>query len=219
MRWSTLRIWFAVVAVAYVVVVLGGITTSSLGLPRLSETRGETAAGVITGTPRAIRSDEYLRGTPWALGLVARGSDDFASPLVYPEVALVAPTMRDLPSVLLHLEAVAFGLGGLLPDEMLYAAVWWFPVALVAVLLPLWLVRLGAAPGIAVSTTALVLLAPVNHWWSWGPISVLAPLLLAAVLALFGFDRWRERGVNVVSIVAFGLAALCVSRSAIAYAP
>jgi hypothetical protein len=212
-------VWFGFVALAYAIFVLGGVTTSSVGLQRLSETRGEPAAGVIAGTPRGIRADEYLRSTPWELGLLAHGSDDFATPLAHPAVALVAPTARDLPSAAMHLEAVALTLGLPLRDEIVFAAVWWLPVALVAALLPLWLIRLGAVPGIAVTATALVLLAPVNHWWSWWPMSVLAPALLAALGTMVGVDRWRACGANVLSVLLFGAAALCVARTVVAYVP
>ena len=214
-----LRLWLCGVAAVYVLLTLTGVTTSSLAVPYLSESRGENAPGVLVGTPRIIRSDEYFRATPWLLGLMARGDDGFAPPLAFPDVALVAPTARDVPSALLHWEAVAAEAAGVLPDAPLFAAIWWFPVALVAALLPLWLVRLGARPGIAVVTTCLVLLSPVNHWWSWGPVGVLAAPLLASVLALGGLDRWRGRGVNALSLAAFALAALCVAKSALGYAP
>ena len=89
-----------------------------------------------------------------------------------------------------------------------------------AVLLPLWLVRLGARPGIAVAATSLVVLAPANHWWSFGPLGVLAPPLLGAVLALAALDRWRARGAGGgVVFGALAVAALCVAKAGLGYAP
>jgi hypothetical protein len=216
---STLRRWLCGVAVVYIVLSLSGLTTSSLGIDYLSETRGEHAPGVLVGTPRFIRIDEWNRGTPWLLGLMARGDDGFASPLAFPDVALVAPTARDVPSALLHWEALAAKTASILPDSLVFAAIWWSPVALVAALLPLWLSRLGARPGIAVATTSLVLLAPANHWWSLGPLGVLAPPLLGAVLALAALDRWRVRGADLLSVCAIAVSALCVARAGLGYAP
>ena len=216
---ATLRCWLCGVAIVYAAMSLTGVTTSSLGIQFLSVTPGEHASGVLVGTPRTIRIDEWNRGTPWLLGLVSRGDDGFASPLAFPDVALVAPTARDVPSALLHWEAVAAKAGAVLPDSLVFAAIWWFPVALVASLLPLWLTRLGARPGIAVAATSVVLLAPVNHWWSLGPLGVLAPPLLAAVLALAALDRWRAKGTDVLCLCAFAVAALCVAKAGLGYAP
>ena len=216
---STLRLWLCGVAVVYAVLSIAGVTTSSLGVQYLSEAQGHNAPGVLVGTPRTIRIDEWNRGTPWLLGLMSRGNDGFASPLAFPDVALVAPTARDVPSALLHWEAVAARAAAVLPDSIVFAAIWWFPVAIVAVLLPLWLVRLGARPGIAVAATSLVVLAPANHWWSFGPLGVLAPPLLGAVLALAALDRWRARGAGGVVVGALAVAALCVAKAGLGYAP
>ena len=209
---STLRLWLCGVAVVYAVLSIAGVTTSSLGVQYLSEAQGHNAPGVLVGTPRTIRIDEWNRGTPWLLGLMSRGNDGFASPLAFPDVALVAPTARDVPSALLHWEAVAARAAAVLPDSIVFAAIWWFPVAIVAVLLPLWLVRLGARPGIAVAATSLVVLAPANHWWSFGPLGVLAPPLLGAVLALAALDRWRARGPAAASSSAPSPSLLCASQ-------
>ena len=124
---ATLRCWLCGVAIVYAAMSLTGVTTSSLGIEFLSVTPGEHASGVLVGTPRTIRIDEWNRGTPWLLGLVSRGDDGFASPLAFPDVALVAPTARDVPSALLHWEAVAAKAGAVLPDSLVFAAIWWFP--------------------------------------------------------------------------------------------
>jgi hypothetical protein len=216
---SALRVWIAVVAAFYAAFSLAGLTGSSLATLRISERGVGDAPGVLMGVPREIRSDEYLRATPWELGLLARGDDGFASPLAYPDVALAAPTARDVPSALLHWEAVALTAGRWLPDEVVFAAVWWFPVVLVAVLLPLWLVRLGAVPAVGVAATALIVFSPASEWWSWGPLAVLAPALLAAVLVLWGVDRWARVGRNVRSFAALAVAALCVAKTTTGYAP
>ena len=46
-----LRLWLVGVAAVYVVLTLTGVTTSSLAVPYLSETRGENAPGVARRAP------------------------------------------------------------------------------------------------------------------------------------------------------------------------
>ena len=214
-----IRVWSVAVVATLVALSLFGITTSSLADAKLSETPGHYAPGLVTGEPRAIRADEYRRSTPWQLGLIARGSEAFATPLAYPDVSLVATSARGPAGVLLHPEAVLLTVGNVLPAEMLFAFAWWLPVGIVALLLPFWLTRLGVTAGIALSATALVLLAPTVHWWSWWSLGVLAAPLVSAVLVLWGFARWAARGANVLSLVAFAVAALGVARAAVGYAP
>ncbi len=214
-----LRVWSVAVVAALSALSLLGITTSSLADAKLSETPGHYAPGLLTGDPRAIRADEYRRSTPWQLGLIARGSESFATPLAYPDVALVAASARGPAGVLLHPEAVLLTVGNALPASILFALVWWLPVGIVALLLPLWLTRLGVTSGIALSASALVLLAPTVHWWSWWSLGVLAAPLVTAVLVLWGVERWTVRGSNALSLVAFAVAALGVARAAVGYAP
>ena len=80
--------------------------------------------------------------------------------------------------------------------------------------------RLGARPGIAVAATSVVLLAPVNHWWSLGPLGVLAPPLprprsSPSPLSTGG----GRRGADVLCLCAFAVAALCVAKAGLGYAP
>jgi hypothetical protein len=48
---------------------------------------------------------------------------------------------------------------------------------------------------------------------------VLAPPLLGAVLALAALDRWRARGADILAVGGFAVAALCVAKAALGYAP
>ncbi len=214
-----LRVWSVAVAAALVALSALGITSSSLADAKLSETPGHYAPGLATGAPRAIRADEYRRSTPWQLGLIARGSESFGTPLGYADVALVAASARGPAGVLLHPEAVLLTRANALPADVLFAFVWWLPVGIVAVLLPLWLTRLGVRSSIALSASALVLLAPTVHWWSLWSLGVLAAPLVSALLVLWGVERWAARGTNALSLVAFAVAAVGIARAAVGYAP
>lgn len=214
-----LRVWSVAVAAALVALSALGITSSSLADAKLSETPGHYAPGLATGAPRAIRADEYRRSTPWQLGLIARGSESFGTPLGYADVALVAASARGPAGVLLHPEAVLLTRANALPADVLFAFVWWLPVGIVAVLLPLWLTRLGVRSSIALSASALVLLAPTVHWWSLWSLGVLAAPLVSALLVLWGVERWAARGTNALSLVALAVAAVGIARAAVGYAP
>ena len=91
---------------------------------------------------------------------------------------------------------------------------------IVALLLPFWLTRLGVTAGIALAATALVLLAPTVHWWSWWSLGVLAAPLVSRRARALGLRALGElEGANVLSLVAFAVAALGVARAAVGYAP
>jgi len=214
-----LRVWSGAVVAALSALSLLGITTSSLADTKLSETPGHYAPGLVTGDPRTVRADEYRRSTPWQLGLMARGGESFATPLAYPDVALVAASARGAAGILLHPEAVLLTSANFLPADILFALVWWLPVGIVAVLLPLWLTRLGVRVGIALAGSSLVLLAPTVHWWSWWSLGVLAAPLVSALLVLWGVERWAAQGANALAFVAFAVAALGIARAAVGYAP
>jgi hypothetical protein len=174
----------------------------------------------VFGQPRDIRTDEFFRSTPWSLGLMSAGGESFATPLAFPEIGLVASSARDPVSAAFHWEAVAYEWGGRwLPDEQLFAAVTWFPVVLVGALLPLWLSFLGIPRSIGLVTTSLVMLAPAAHWWSWSPIHLLAPPLLAASALALAVVRWERRGHSLLVLALLALAGLATARSIASYVP
>ena len=73
--------WHVIVPVAvYLVLVLGGITQSSIGITSLREDP-RNPSGTMLGDAQAIRSDEWLSVTPVVLGVMATGSTDDLNPL------------------------------------------------------------------------------------------------------------------------------------------
>lgn len=224
-RWSDrlrsggYRWWLLLVLVVYGVLTLGAVTTSSVGIPALRDDPEVRPPGLLVGPPRAIRSDEWVRSTPWKLGLIERGSDDFASPLAYPDVGLVATDSLGPVGTLLFFETTLTVLGGKVAAGPLFAATWWLPVALVAGLLPWWLRRLGAPLRIGLPATILVLLAPSASWWSWGPIAVMSWAVVAGCAALAAADRWRRQGADAVVWLLWIVAVVALARLGLAYTP
>jgi hypothetical protein len=207
------------VSTVYLVLVLAGITTSSIGVESLRDDPTESAQGLLAGSPRPIRSDDFLRSSPWSIGGLIDPDQDRYSRLAYPDVALVGNGAGGVLTRTLYTESTAFGLLGRGAPEQAFAAGWWFASLLVALLLPAWLRRMGAADRIAIPVTILVLLAPANAWWSGGPVAVLVWTLVPAVAAMRAADlrprlSTRRRALVTVGwtlVAGWGMARLVLS--------
>ncbi len=208
--------WCLAVILGYLVLVVCGITTSSAGIQPLQDDGTGAARGLILGDPDAIRSDEFLRVTPWRIGLTAEGDDSFATPLSHPDPALaVTAPGGPVTSVLFPDTSVVLQGVGRVAASAAFAAVWWLPVLLVALLLPLWFRRFGVGIHISGPVTVLVVLSPVALWWTWGPLVGLGWALVAAEGAAAGVRRMVNRswllGSALLLVAAFGLARLALS--------
>ncbi len=208
--------WCIAVVLGYLILVGCGITTSSAGIQPLQDDGTGGARGLIFGGPDAIRSDEFLRVTPWRIGVIATGDDSFATPLSYPDPPLVTNAPGGLMTSVLFPDTslVLQGLGQVAASAA-FAAVWWLPVLLVALLLPLWFRRLGVGIHIGGPVTVLVVLSPVVLWWTWGPLVGLGWALVTAEGAAAGVRRMVNRswllGAAFLLVAAFGLARLALS--------
>ena len=174
----------------YVVIVLTGASTSSLGMPTLRE---DPAAplGSTWGEPRQIRSDEYLTLTTQELAVLAVGHAT-RSPLAE------GPDMTFQVSSGQVFETILFGeynllrLGPHLPDAQLFAAVRAFPVLVLALALPPLLRRWGATTPLSWLGFGLVLLAPTTAWWSLTPVRILAHASLGCLLLIVAHEQWQR---------------------------
>ncbi len=123
---------------------------SSVGTEPLRDVPTAKPAGLVAGAPRSIRSDDFLRTTPWSAGLLASEDDDFYSALAFPDTALDAPGTGGFFGRLLHPEGVP--VGGHRPactGPGLRIRLVARPVH-VAVLGPLWLRQMGVAAYIGI---------------------------------------------------------------------
>jgi hypothetical protein len=212
------RAWTSVVLIGYLLLVGFGATTSSLGVPPLRDDPSQDAPGLV-GEPDMIRSDEFLRTTPWRLGLLKTGGDDFGSTLSYPDPALVTNGDGGVVSSTIFPDTVLLLLS---PDSLntqAFAALWWLPVLLVLLLLPRWLGFFGVGLAIAAPVTLLVVLSPVTIWWSWMPLIGLGWALLSAVAAASGIMRWRRGQTTWLAAALLVLAGLSLARLGLSYQP
>jgi len=195
-----------VIAAVLVLTALGisGTSTPLLGGPQYRD-------GVLAGTPRAVRSDEWLVRTPLVVGQVERG---------FPRLAEVGvgvhdmSVLSDLPvrnwAEVFHPQHLAYFI---LPVENGFAFEWWTSsallllgaYALILVLLKDWR---WAAVG------ALVLWgSPFFHWWYYPAMLGTASWMLIAVAAflssmnreIVGWHRWWRVALTGYAAASFAL--------------
>src|SRR6185436_10606214 len=93
--------WRVIIPVAvYVVLVLAGVTQSSIGIGSLREDPTHPS-GTMIGEARSIRSDEWLTSMPVAIGVTATGSTDYLNPLAAPQQFLSSLPSGPVSSVVL----------------------------------------------------------------------------------------------------------------------
>ena len=116
--------------VAYVVLVLLGVTMSSIGISGMRQDPANPN-GHQLGESLQIRSDEFLTSTPFNLGVTATGSPDSLNPLTAPHGFTSQLSSGPVSSVVFF-DGTVLRLGPVLPDAWLIAARWWLPFLLLA---------------------------------------------------------------------------------------
>jgi len=176
------------------VALLSTLGISGTSTPRLGDSTQQQ--GVIIGTPRAVRSDEWLLRTPLLVGQIERGFPRFAEVGVGEHDMSV---LSDLPVIdwpeLFHPQHIGYFV---LPVASGYAFEWWTTSALLILgAYALFLVLLRDWRWAALG--ALVLWAsPFFHWWYYPEMSGTASWAMLAVAALLssfskkqsGWHRW-----------------------------
>lgn len=142
-RVGTLRVrgrwWIVLVLGAYVVLLLLGITNSSLAM---LDDPSDGTQGLLSGHPRPIRSDEWIKATPMLIGQLASGDSAFMPTLGTPILNGGTSTAGPV-SGLLSAEYVVAGRLARWDLDAGLAAAWWFPAVLFALGLPSLLRRFG----------------------------------------------------------------------------
>ena len=175
---SKRKIWAVVGAILllYGVLIAFNVTTSSLGLNFASADQANTSK-VIFGESRPIRSDEWLRSTPFQIGrLHDSWKSDFLSPFEYRQSNSEGLPSRLVSVVMFPERAMVEGLG-----ERGFATIWWLPVVLGFLSIFAFFVVNGRRVGQSVVVALLVILAPTTAWWSYSPLEVIWPCLVGAV--------------------------------------
>ena len=203
-RPSHRAMWVFPVAIAFVVLVLSSIGVSGSSTPLLGPAGGQQS--VLAGTPRAVRSDEWLVRTPMIVGQTERDFSRFAT------VGVGEHDMSVLGDFPVASWTAAFhpqnSLFFVLPVDNAFAFEWWSTGALL--LLAAYALLLVLLKDWRWSAIGAVILwaSPFFHWWHYPAMAATASwalLTLAAFLSslnseLTGWHRWWR----VVATAYFG---------------
>ena len=212
-----LKLWVFCWLGTFIVISLFGITSSSLQFIQTSEVSSSQIAYGTFGEPRSIRADEYLRSTPWDLGLLKSGNANFTSPLVDPNTSLIYPDPDSAVNTLNAVDTIwPRAIPGIGIDQE-FAFVWWTPVLLGLIFLPLFLREIGVGAVVAIAATTLIVSSPVNAWWSLWISPIIGFSSLAAYLYLI---IMKKSGLNLIYLIpAIFLSAFCVFKLLTSYQP
>lgn len=200
----------------YLILTLSGASFSSIGIGELRE-NPESPDGVMLGDARAIRSDEWLTGTPFNLRVLATGETEDRNPLTAPEGFLSGQPAGPVSSVVLF-DATLQRLAHAASDSILYSARVWLPFLLLALAAPPWFRYVTGSRRMGWFAAALITLSPVTAWWSFIPVAILGPALAGAVALIMTTRAWTSG--NPARAVGLGLlSVLLLARSPFNYQP
>lgn len=199
---------------AYAVIALAGISTSSLGLLSVDGT-GQGAEQWGTSLP--IRSDEWLTQAPIDLSVLAAGSSTAPTLSQDPDLIYQISSGQFVESILFH-EGNLLRLGPWLPDEMLFSAFRAWPWLLLVLSLPPLLRRMGATRVMSWLGLVLVFLAPASLWWSFMPVRIMAFAAAGSYVLWLARDR-MVAGKRVTAVLQAGLAGILLARLVTYYVP
>ncbi len=201
-----LLVLFASIAVFLLLVALD-ISGSSIG--RWQEQFPDEASGVLIGESRPIRSDEWLVGTPLAVGQARMGS---------PARAYVGTT--DMTFDVSSYAAPSRSFGAIFrPQTWGYLLVgpsrglawqWWMPLllAFLGLFAVFRLSRLGAWASVVLAV--LGAFTPYAAWWSLWPNLAIGFGACAAAMFLVA-TRVRHRGLSILFAGAAGWLVVCLA--------
>jgi hypothetical protein len=194
------------VILAYLVVVVCGATTSSIGMPTLRQDPGNPL-GLQLGEASSIRADEYNAFSPIVLSIMATGGAPTTSVL-----SAAADLVHRYPSggffeSFVFFDSTLLHTASFLPDTMVFAAHWWLPALLLFLFLPKWFAQVGAQRRWGWLAAFLIALSPAASWWTMMPIQLIAYTIAGCSLLLSAHRRFilHERAVPIALSIASGL--------------
>lgn len=177
------------VILLYVIVVLLGATTSSIGMPTLRQDPSHPL-GLQIGDASPIRSDEYNAFSPIVLSIMATGGAPTTSVLAAPADIAHRYSSGGFFETLVFFDSTLLWSAAFLPDAMVFAAHWWLPALLLFLFLPTWFSQLGAARRWGWLAAFLIALSPAASWWTMMPIQLIAYTITGSSLLLSAYKRF-----------------------------
>lgn len=182
----------AAVLVAYVLLVLLGATTSSIGVDHLRQ-NPEQPLGVQFGQASSIRSDEYNAFSPIALSVMATGGAPTLSLLGARADVVHRFTSGGFFESFVFFDGTLLKSAALLPDAMVFAAHWWLPSLVLFLAMPRWIESLGGRRHLGYLAAGLIFLAPSSAWWSLMPVALVAYTVAGCYLMIKAYDLLLQR--------------------------
>ncbi|GGH97680.1 hypothetical protein ACFFGR_01060 [Arthrobacter liuii] len=204
-RWVSVsdRMARIVVIALYVLVVLTGATTSSIGVGELRQDPA-SPEGSQLGTSSLIRSDEYNAFSPIAISIMATGAAPTTSYLAAPADVVHRYPTGGFFETFVYFDSTMLRSAAIFPDEMVFAAHWWLPAVLLFLFLPKWFEQVGASRKMGWLAAFLIALSPAASWWTMMPIQLIAYTIAGSSLLLSaysGFEARRWLGPIVQSVI------------------
>lgn len=190
----------AAVIAAYILMVLLGATTSSIGMAHLRQDPDDPL-GTQWGLSNWIRSDEYNAYSPIALSVMATGGAPTLSVLGARADLVHRFTSGGFFESFVFFDSGLLKLAGFLPDASVFAAHWWLPVLLLLLMMPKWMEQVGGSRRMGWLAAGLIALSPAVAWWSMMPVALIAYTLTGASLMISAYHRFN-RGRRVTGALA-----------------
>ncbi len=207
-RWPIL-LWFpGVLLVLLIVFVALGISGTSSGM--FWQLYGSGAdPDLLAGTPRGVRSDEWLTFGSWVVSQYSQGFP--ATNGVFPG-GMDMTVLLDLPtwdwSTLFRPQSIGFMLFGL--DHGM-AVRWWLPgLGMVAACYCMAITLVPRRPVTSAVVAVAFFYSPLLHWWYAPSILLPSALCFLAIAAVAFSLRDPRRWVRVVWAALTGYVAVCV---------
>lgn len=214
--WVRPRAHLVLPLAVYLILVLFGITTSSIGVSALREDPQHPTGVQILGAAD-VRSDEYNTESPLWLGQIAIGPGQSVNPLsVSPDFFSQLP--YGPVSTVVFFEGSLLHLGPWLPDAMLFAAKWWLPTLLLGLGVPVWFRRVTGSLRWGYLCALLIFFAPASAWWSWRPVNTLGFVFAACALGMWALDEY-DKGRRVRGIAGLVISGVLLARFPSYYQP
>lgn len=175
----------------FVVLVLFGITTSSIGISDLRQDPADPL-GWQFGKSRPIRSDEIHAFSAIVLSILATHGAPSLSPL-----AARADLVHRFPTdgffeQFVFFDSTLLRAAAVIPEHMLFAAHWWLPSLILLLAMPTWFHQLGRSRRYGWFAAILIVLSPSNAWWSLQPVALIAYTLGGCALMIAAYQRFQR---------------------------
>lgn len=186
---------FAVV-ISYLLLVIYGATTSSIGISTLRE-NSQNPLGIQIGESSSIRADEYNAFSPIILSIMATAGTPTTSVLAAPAGLVHRYPSGGFFESFVFFDSTFLHSSPFLPDTMLFAAHWWLPVLFLFLFTPKWFSQVGAPRRWGWLAATLIALSPAASWWTMMPIQLIAYTIAGSSLMLSAYNRYC-RGQRII---------------------